>query len=57
MADDSWTAKTAAEKTRIIDHFIKHTGNITAAKIGYDTLNKYKQRLIDGKRAVQTINK
>lgn len=57
MADDSWTAKTAAENKRIIDHFIKHTGNVTTAKIGYDTLNEYKQSLIDGKKATQTVNK
>ncbi len=57
MADDSWTAKTAAENKRIIDHFIRHTGNVTTAKIGFDTLNEYKQSLLDGNRAIQTTNK
>ena len=55
--DGSWTEKTAAENRRIIEHFIDVIGNVTTAKVGYETLNTYKMELIDSGRATQTINK
>ena len=57
MSDGSWTEKTAAENRRIIEHFIDGIGNVTTAKVGYETLNTYKMELIDSGRATQTINK
>jgi integrase len=56
-ADGSWTVKTAAENTRIIEHFIKGIGNVTTAKINHEVLNEYKTGLIGSGRKPTTINK
>jgi integrase len=55
--DGSWTPKTAAENKRIAEHFIKSIGDVTTAKINYDTLNDYKHSLMESDKAIQTINK